>query len=228
MGMLKRSSATRLVGWFSLAGVLVVAISVTAFAVTRSGAPTPPKRSLAAAVHVALSGRPVAGVSAQFAIDEHLLSGSSSAISVSPLAGATGSVWAGGGRVRVEIHSQRGTTEIAYDGHQVTLYDPSHHVAYVLPIARPEARPGGEAKADHPAVPTIVAIDRALGRLGRQAVLSGAIPSNIAGREAYVVRVSPATTAAWSARSSSRGMLRTAYRCGSRSIRAGRTPPPSR
>ena len=161
MGIIKRSSARRLVGWFALLAVLLSAVSVTAYAVTRAGAPKPPKRPLASALHAALSHRPVAGVSAQFAITENLVGASSSTISASPLSGATGSVWVGGGHVRLQIRSQLGTTELAYDGHQLMLYDRKQHVAYVLPLAhRAETH-----KA--PAVPTIAAIDRALAKVGQ-------------------------------------------------------------
>ncbi len=189
MGIIKQSSARRLVGWFVLLAVLLSAISVTAYAVTRPGAAKPPKQSLASAVHTALSARPVAGVSAQFTIAENLLGAKSSTISASPLAGATGSVWVGGGHVRLQIRSPLGTTELTYAGHQLMLYDRSHHVAYVLPIARGKATHSDTHGA--PAVPTIAAINRAIAALGREAVVSGAIPSNVAGRPAYEVRMSP-------------------------------------
>jgi hypothetical protein len=185
MGIIKRSSASRLVGWFALLAVLLSAISVTAYAVTRAGAPKPPKRSLASAVHAALSDRPVAGVSAQFTIDQNLLGAKSSTISASPLQGATGSIWVGGGQVRLQVRSQAGTTELGYDGHMLTLYDRKHHVAYELPV------PHKATTHNAPAVPTIAAINQALAKVGRDAILSGAIPSNIAGRRAYDVRISP-------------------------------------
>jgi hypothetical protein len=185
MGIIKRSSAGRLVGWFALLAVLLSAISVTAYAMTRAGAPKPPKRSLASALHAVLSDRPVVGVSAQFTIDQNLLGAKSSTISASPLQGATGSIWVGGGHVRLQIRSQAGTTELAYDGRQLMLYDRKHHVAYELPVSRDATT----HKA--PAVPTIAAIERALARVGREAIVSGAIPSNIAGRPAYDVRMSP-------------------------------------
>lgn len=189
MGMIRRSSATSLAGWFVLLAVLLSAITVTAYAVTRSGPPKPPKRSLASAVHAALSQRPVTGVSARFTIDQHLLAGSSTTISASPLSGATGSVWVGGGQVRLNVRSQLGTTELAYDGHQVTLYDRKHHVAYILPMAHHAADKAGAAHSH--SVPTIAAIQKAIARVGKVAVVSGAIPSNVAGGKAYTVRVSP-------------------------------------
>jgi hypothetical protein len=188
MGIIKRSSATGLIGWLVLAVVLLSAISVTAYAMTRSGAAKPPKRSLASAVHRIFTARPVTGVSAQFRVDQHLLAGSSTSLASNPLLqGATGSVWVGGGRARLVVKSQLGTTSIAYDGHQVTLYDRKHHVAYVLPVKH-HAKQGGATEHN---VPTMAAIQHALAQASKFAVLSGAIPSNVAGREAYTVHVSP-------------------------------------
>ncbi len=187
MGIIKRSSATSLAGWLVLAVVLLSAISVTAYAVTRSGAAKPPQRSLASAVHGVITAKPVTGVSAQFRIDQHLLAGTSTALSSSPLSGATGSVWVGGGRARLVLNSQLGTTALAYDGHQVTLYDRKNHVAYILPVKHHEK---AGASTEHN-VPTMAAISHALSEAAKFAVISGAIPSNVAGREAYTVHVSP-------------------------------------
>ena len=189
MGYIKRSSATSLAGWFILAIALLSAISVTAYAVTRSGAPKPPKRPLASAVHNALTAKPVSGVTAQFTVDQHLLTGTSTTLSTNPLlAGATGKVWVGGGHVRLVITSQLGTTAIAYDGSRVMLYDKKKHVAYVLPVKHHTT--SKDATATHTA-PSIADINHALAQAAKFAVVSGAIPSNVAGREAYAVHVSP-------------------------------------
>ncbi len=191
MGYIRRSSATRLAGWFGLLAVLMGALSVTALALTRGGAPTPPRRTLANALHVALSGPPVAGVSAQVTFDQHLLPGSSSTLSASPLAGATGHIWVGGGRAHLQVRSQLGTTDLTYDGHQLMLWNRTHHVAYVLPVPARAAAQSGAAEKSHPGVPAVASINGMLAQLGRQAVVSGAAPGNIAGRPAYTVRLSP-------------------------------------
>ena len=189
MGYIKRSSATSLAGWLVLAVALLSAISVTAYAVTRGGAPKPPKSSLAGAVHRALTARPVAGVTAQFSVDQHLLTGTSTTFSSNPLlAGATGKVWYGDGRVRLVVKSQMGTTAIAYDGSRVTLYDKKKHVAYVLPVKH--HAPAKDAAKTH-SVPSVADINHALAQAAKYALVSGAIPTNVAGREAYAVHVSP-------------------------------------
>jgi len=188
MGIIRRSSATSLVGWLVLAVALLCAASVTAYAMTRGDAAKPPKRSLPSAVHRIFTSKPVTGVSAQFRIDQHLLAGTSSTLSSNPLlSGATGNVWVGDGRARLVMKSQLGTTSLAFDGHQVTLYDRKHHVAFVLPV-RHHGKPGGATERN---VPTIAAISHALSRAAKFAIISGAIPSNVAGREAYSVHVSP-------------------------------------
>ncbi len=189
MGYIKRSSATSLGGWLILAVALLGAVSVTAYAMTRSGAPKPPKRSLASAVHHALAAKPVTGVTAQFTVGQHLLTGSSTSFSSNPLAaGATGKVWFGGGRVRLVVKSQLGTTAIAYDGRRVMLYDRKHHVAYVLPVKH--HAPSKDAAKTH-AQPSIGDINHALAKAAKFALISGAIPSNVAGQKAYSVHVSP-------------------------------------
>lgn len=188
MGMIKRSSATSLVGWLVLAAALLCAITVTAYAMTRGDGPKPPKRSLASAVHHALTAKPVTGLSAQFRVDQHLLAGTSTSLSSNPLlAGATGRVWIGGGHARLVLSSQLGTTAIAFDGHRVTLYDRKHHVAYVLPVKHH----AGRADARDHGVPSVAKITHALTQAAQFAVISGAIPSNVAGQEAYTVHVSP-------------------------------------
>jgi hypothetical protein len=72
----------------------------------------------------------------------------------------------------------------------VTLWDKKHHVAYILPVADHASASADSAKKAH-AVPSIAAINRGIARLGKVAVVSGAIPSNVAGQKAYTVRLAP-------------------------------------
>lgn len=182
----KRSS-TRIVGWLGLGVVMLAALTVTAFALARGNGNAPPKKPLAVALHNALAAPAFAGVTAQFTVSQHLIPGSSSFLSSSPLAGATGTVWAGQGRVRVEVHSQLGTAQLSYDGTTVTLLDAKHHTAYVLPVR--SGHHGSETKSSkHP--PSLSDITRMLAQINPQAAVSGASPGTIAGRPAYTVRIS--------------------------------------
>jgi hypothetical protein len=184
MGRARRSTA-RFGIWLALAAVLAAALTVTAYALTHGGK-QPPKRSLAAAIHHALSSKPVPGVSADFTVSQHLLPGTSSLLDSSPLAGAQGSVWASGEHARLVLRSQLGTAEVGVDGHTVTLYLPKQREAYRL--ALPEQH--GHAPTHDSTTPSLAEIRHTLSQLGRTLDISGAIAGNVAGRPAYTVRIS--------------------------------------
>src|SRR6476659_11150289 len=99
-----RRSSVRVLGWVGLALVMLGAVSVTAMALTASHGKVPPSKPLAVALHDAATAAPT-GVTARFAVHQHLIPGSSTLLSTGPLAGATGTVWAADGKVRLSIHS---------------------------------------------------------------------------------------------------------------------------
>jgi hypothetical protein len=179
----KRSSV-RVLGWVGLALVMLGAVSVTAMALTAGHGKLPPAKPLAVALHDATTAPPAAGVTAHFAVHQHLIPGSSALLSSGPLAGATGTVWAAGGKVRVSVHSQLGSAQLAYDGSSVTFYSPTNHAAYRL--ALPSHKRDTSSSARH-APPSVADIGRLLTGIGKDAMLSGAIPGNVAGRPAYTV-----------------------------------------
>jgi hypothetical protein len=183
----RRSSSIRLAGWVGLLLVLTGALAVTAFALTRGDGPKPPKRSLPAAIHAALVGPRVAGVTATVTFQQHLLPGGSSLASNADVSGATGRVWAGDGRARIRLSTPMGIVEAGLDGRRVTLWVHRSHTAYVLTL--PAHRTSHES--GHHGVPSTAEIARALARVSRVAALSGAQPGTVAGRPAYTVRVSP-------------------------------------
>ena len=186
MNILRRASTTKLI----IAIVVIVALAAGgAVALAGGDGPTPPHRSLAAAIHEAAVAKPVAGVTARVQFTDHLIANNSLASGSPLITGATGRVWAGDGKVRLELQSSAGDTEIGIDGTRATLYDVSSGTAYVMPIQHHE-HGGGSAMHSH-AVPGIAQIQRALARAAQHADLSGAIPGDIAGRPAYTVRVSP-------------------------------------
>jgi outer membrane lipoprotein-sorting protein len=185
---------------------LVVAIgaSATALAVALGAGPTPPPKPLAQAIHDALatsSGAPIEGVSASVTWTDHLLEGASLAdggqsgeLTSSPLvSGASGRLWiAKDGRLRLELQSQKGDTQVLYDGHTLTVYDAATNTLYrYTPPAR-EGTAGSQPPAGHQhEVPTVARIEEAIARLSEHADVSGATPTDIAGQPAYTVRVSP-------------------------------------
>ncbi|MHB8492034.1 MAG: LolA family protein [Solirubrobacteraceae bacterium] len=208
-GFLRQISVSRLLAL--CAATLAVGIGATAVASAVGGGPVPAPKPLAAALHDALSAQPVEGVSAQIQYTDRLFEGAglvsgpgSSGLASSPLVtGAGGRLWiARDGRVRLELQSEGGDTEVLLDNRLLTAYVPSTNTLYRfrLPAAKPHANATGPAAvpgsppAGNPhagRVPTVAQIEEALTRAERHAVLSGAEPSDIAGQPAYTARISP-------------------------------------
>lgn len=187
--------------------VVALGVSATAIAFAFGTGPTPPPKPLADAVHDALTVPPVEGVSASVQLTDHLLegaglaSGSGSAagqLSSSPLlTGASGRLWiAKDGRVRLELQSEQGDTQIYYDGHStVSMYDASSNTLYRYTIPAHEGSSGNGSGSDSTTtsheIPTVAKIEEAISHLSKHANVSGATPTDIAGQPAYTVRVSP-------------------------------------
>jgi len=192
--------------------VVVLGVSATALASALSTGPTPPPQPLANAVHHALAGadgEQVQGVSASIQLTDHLLEGANLAgsgdstsaagqLASSPLlTGASGRMWiAKDGRVRLELQSQKGDTQVLYDGHTVSIYDASSSTLYryTIPADKGETShaPTGTSP-DHHEIPTVAKIEEAISHL-QHVNVSGATPTDIAGQAAYTVRISPTET----------------------------------
>jgi hypothetical protein len=189
MNMLRRLSTPKLIALTILPIAAVLATGI-ALASSSSG-PKPPPRSLASALNAALHSKPVAGFSARITFTNHLFP--SGTIAGSPLlSGASGRLWlAGDGRFRLELQSDTGDTQITSDGRTLSMYDASKGTLYRLALPADKTSAAGATKAT-PSHPIGVAqIQHALKQLSGSAILSGAIPGDIAGRPVYSVRVSP-------------------------------------
>jgi outer membrane lipoprotein-sorting protein len=189
---------------------VVVGVSATALAFALGSGPTPPPKPLAQAVHDALAGaraQPVAGLSASVTWTNHLLEGASLAsgdgqggegLAQSPLvAGASGRLWiAKDGDVRLELQSEKGDTQLLYDGHTLQLYDAATNTLYryTPPPHEGSGEEGasgqGSTGAQHEA-PSVAKIEEAIAHAEKHADVSGATPTDVAGQPAYTVRVSP-------------------------------------
>jgi outer membrane lipoprotein-sorting protein len=196
-----------------LCGVIVaVGISATALALAVGTGPKPPPKPLAYAVHDALSAPRVSGVSARIQFTNHLIEGASlassggeaSQLASNPLlSGASGRLWIGSdGRARLELQSDKGDTQILYDGHNVSLYDASTNTLYryTPPQGSETHPPGGTqgagsgstgAGVDHNKIPTVAEIEEGIAHVTKHANLTGATRTDVAGRPAYTVRISP-------------------------------------
>jgi outer membrane lipoprotein-sorting protein len=180
--------------------VLAIGIFATALALAVSAGPTPPQRPLATAVHDALEGPAVAGVSAEVTLTDNLLEGANLAggehggLTSSPLVkGGSGRLWiSNDGRVRLELQSEQGDTEVTYDGHTLVVYDAASNTAYRY-TPKQQGTTGAGSGSDHGSrhAPSVAQIEEAIAKVDKHATLSGAKPTDVAGAPAYTVRLSP-------------------------------------
>ncbi len=148
---LRRLSLSRLL--LSCAVLIGVGVGATALATALGVGPTPPPKALPDAVHDALTAAPVEGVSAQIQLTDHLLEGANlasgggeaSQLTSSPLlSGASGRLWISKeGRVRLELQSEQGDTQVYFDGHTLSMYEASSNTLYRYTPPKEEAGSGG-------------------------------------------------------------------------------------
>jgi outer membrane lipoprotein-sorting protein len=175
-----------------IAGLVVVIAGGTAIAVAASGkGPKPPPTSLANAVHRALAAPAVRGVTARISFTNHLIGASSLQGSDPILSGASGRLWlSNDGRLRLELQSDNGDAQVVVSNGRFWIYDPSAHTAYEGKLPAGSSHDGKQTSGKD-GIPTIAAIQKQISQFVQHASLSGAIPSDVAGRAAYTVRVSP-------------------------------------
>jgi outer membrane lipoprotein-sorting protein len=210
VNILRRLPLSRLLLLCAL--VVALGVSATALASALGAGPTPPAKPLAKAIHdTLLSARAnqIEGVSASVTLTDHLLEGASLAgggrsgeLTSNPLVtGASGRLWiATDGRVRLELQSQKGDTQVLYDGHTISMYDAATNTEYrYTPPAHEHGasdsgatnapRAGDGATLDE--APSVAKIEEAISKLDKHAEVSGATPADVAGQAAYTVRLSP-------------------------------------
>ncbi|MGH2964992.1 MAG: LolA family protein [Solirubrobacterales bacterium] len=141
-----------------------------------------------------MTAPPVKGVTARIQFTNHLVDGASVQGSDPILTGATGRLWASaGGRVRLELQADPSSTgvgdvQVLLDHNQVSVYDSSANAVYK---AKLPAHRGTETNKHGERPPSVARIQQAIKRLSAHALISGAIPSDVAGQPAYTVHVSP-------------------------------------
>lgn len=202
MNIFRRLPLSRLL---ALCGLIVaIGVSATAIASALGGGPTPPAKPLAQAVHDALGGPAVQGVSANITLTNHLLEGAnlaggeggagpSGGLTSSPLiTGGSGRLWvAKDGRVRIELQAEKGDTQIVYDGHTVSIYDAANNTLYRYTPHDEGSASKPDPTGEHHEVPSVAKIEEGIAHLNEHVDLSGATPSDVAGQPTYTVRVSP-------------------------------------
>jgi hypothetical protein len=187
-----RRASTRSV-LFVVTAVVVLAAGGAAIAVAAGGGgPTPPAKPLDQAIHDALAATPAGGVTARVTFTNKLFpSGSLVGQAASALmSGASGRLWlTNDGRGRVELQSDAGDVQITWDTKQISIYDASSNTVYRADL--PAGADAASAGPDTNAPPALAEIDSFLKTLGSRWAISGAQPTDVAGRPAYSVSVAP-------------------------------------
>jgi len=192
MKFLRTVSTRRLL---AMVAVLVAAIAGgTAIAVAATNtSPVPRPLPLARAIHNALAAPQVNAVSARISFTNHLIDSSDLQGASNPiLTGASGRLWLAGNQLRLELQGDNGDAQVVVNNRSFWVYDPSSNTVYegTLPAQTgAQHKPAGGGAGN--ALPTVAQIQSDLNQLMQHLDVSGARPSDVAGRAAYTVRVSP-------------------------------------
>jgi outer membrane lipoprotein-sorting protein len=208
MRFLRTAPTGRLLG--TIGGAIAVAGACAAIAVAATGAgPVPRQTTLAGGIHAALSaGRqhPVTGVSADITFTDNLIDSTDlTGRTVDPLLqGASGRLWwTSDGRFRLELQSDDGDAQIVVDQRSWWISDPVQNVVFegTLPASSGGSSSGGSSSgptgstgAAH-GLPSIASIQGELAHLMQRFDITGPTATDVAGRPAYRVSVSPKTSA---------------------------------
>jgi outer membrane lipoprotein-sorting protein len=133
----------------------------------------------------------VQGISARVQFTNDLIASSSVQGSDPLLTGGSGRLWASpDGKLRLELQSDGGTgdSQFVIDGKRFLVYSGDTNTAYRGTLPHGFA---GSGSPNEERVPSVARISRELARLTRHLTLSGASPTDVAGRPAYSVRISP-------------------------------------
>ena len=188
MRFLRTVSTQRLLA--ILAGVIIAAAGGTAIAVAASGSgATPPRESLAQALHQAATAPQVSGISARIKFTNNLISSSDLQGSDPILNGASGRIWVSGdGRARLELQGENGDAQVLLDKDSFSIYDPMSNTIYKGSLPSDSST---KDKASSDKIPTVAQIQTEINRLLQHVNLVGPTPRNVAGQPAYKIEVSP-------------------------------------
>jgi outer membrane lipoprotein-sorting protein len=173
-----------------VAALALLAGGGAAIAVAAAGGkgPTPPPKALPQALHDALTASQPDGITARIKFTNNLFpSGALVGQAGSALlSGASGRLWlTNDGRGRLELQSDAGDAQVVWNQNEVTVYDASSNTVYRAKL------PAHKQHTDSGSAPSIAEITDFLTKVGQHADVSGARPTDVAGRPAYSVSISP-------------------------------------
>jgi outer membrane lipoprotein-sorting protein len=182
-----RTLSTR--GLVALAAVVaLLAVGGTAIAMAMGGSgPVPADKPLPSALHEGLAASKPKGITARIRFTNGLfpngaLMGQAGSALMS---GASGRLWMrDDGRGRLELQSNAGDVQIVWKRGEATVYDASSNTVYRIEL------PAGQRQARN-TPPSVAGIGAFLAQLTKHVNVSPAQPSNVGGRTAYTVQLSP-------------------------------------
>jgi outer membrane lipoprotein-sorting protein len=170
---------------------LIAALGAVAATGADGGDDRPPAKPLAEAIASSLDGQEIEGLSARVTFTNEMLESAGMVKGADPImGGGSGRLWASdNGDVRIELQSEAGDVQIVARGDQLWLYHAAANTVYRTTMEPEEksAKKGGEEEWP----PSVAAVSRMLSKLGSEAVVSGAIPSNVASKPAYSTQIEP-------------------------------------
>jgi outer membrane lipoprotein-sorting protein len=189
MKFLRTASTNRLLA--VIVSAIVVIVGGTAIAVAASGSgPVPKRQPLATAIHQALAAPATAGITADISFTNNLIDSSDfTGEAKDPiLQGATGRLWLTKDHMRLELQSDNGDAQVLANGRSFWISDPNAHTLYKGTLPADTSKSSDKKSAG---IPTVAEIQQRLTKLVSQVDVSGAQPTDVAGRAAYRVVVSP-------------------------------------
>jgi hypothetical protein len=189
MSFLRTVSTRRLLAMIT--GLVLAAGGGTAIAVAAVGAgPVPRPKPLAQAIRSALAAKAPIGLSADVSFTNNLISSADLQGTDPLLSGASGRLWVTARHLRLELQSDSGQdAQLVAGPHSFWAYDPASNTVYEGSFGSGARRSADKAGSDK--LPSIARIQSVLARLSAHLGISGAAPTDVGGRPAYRVAVSP-------------------------------------
>jgi hypothetical protein len=182
-------STPRLIAVIAAVAAAAIVGATVAVAARGGGGATPPPKPLAEAVHDALAAQAPTGVTARITFTNKLFPSGAivGAAGSALMSGATGRLWVNDSGGRLELQSDAGDVQVTWNDTKATVYDASSNTAYTFDLPQKSTTD----KTEPHTVPTVDQITSFLTELSKHWTVSGAEPSNVAGEQAYTVKVSP-------------------------------------
>jgi outer membrane lipoprotein-sorting protein len=189
MKFLRTASTRRLIS--VIAGVVIAIVAGSAIAIAASGSgPVPARKSLPKAIRGALAAPAPAGITARIKFTNNLIASSEVQNPGPLLGGGSGRLWLGGNhQLRLELQGNNGDAQVLVNQRSFWVYDPQSNTVYEGKLPAQSAQTGKSRAQEK--LPTLAQIQSQLNQLASHVSLSGAIPSDVAGRPTYTLRVSP-------------------------------------